>query len=158
MDSAAQWRPKDLLVLTNSLQTWQHYHKMESTCLSVCRHLPNRGKDKLWARSVQEEKYRHTPAGGRSRGKKHKCKYFKRSLPLHHCWLCLILWASTNSGRWIFFPFLSQPKKKKWKSRKNTVVSVSLLCHVKVCMMPPHVHNLSQCISVYQPEALMNPF
>lgn len=59
----------------------------------------------------ETEKYRHTPSGGMRRGKKnHKCKYFKRSLPLYHCWLCLILWASTNNGRWDFF--LSQPKKK----------------------------------------------
>lgn len=84
----------------------------------VCRracHLPKRRQDKLG---------KNTAA---FRGnKKRKCKYFKRCVPLHHCWLCLILWASANNGRWDSF-FGQTPKRK---SRKHCYL---WLCLYTVC-------------------------
>ena len=97
----------------------------------VCRrgrHLPKRSEDKLCERKNIDARLQ---GGRRRREKKHKCKYFKRSVPLHHCWLCVILWASTNNGRWDFFFFFcrSPPKKKdgkkNWQSRKHCCY----LCH-----------------------------
>lgn len=73
----------------------------------------------------------HAFRGDGGAAKTHKCKYLKRSVPLHHCWLCLILWASTNNGKWDFFFFFcrSPPKKKdgkkNWQSRKHCCY----LCH-----------------------------
>lgn len=70
-------------------------------------HLPNRRKTNSKT-EAREWRNIEAPSGGSGRDKKHECKYFRRSVPLHHCWLCLILWASTNNGRWDFFFFLSQ--------------------------------------------------
>lgn len=80
----------------------------------------------------------HAFRGDGGAAKTHKCKYLKRSVPLHHCWLCLILWASTNNGKWDFFFFLSQPpKKERWKEKltiqKTLLLFVSLRRHFKMC-------------------------
>lgn len=69
----------------------------------------------------------HAFRGDGGAAKTHKCKYLKRSVPLHHCWLCLILWASTNNGKWdFFFFFVAAPQKRKMERKidnpENTVV------------------------------------
>lgn len=103
----------------------------------VCRqgcHLPNQRKDKLWAQSVCEEKYRRTPAGGRRRSKEPKCKYSRRSVPLHHCWLWLILWASANNGGGDCFV---TEKKESRKSRQH--------CYLCCCCVTSKWAQCSLC-------------
>lgn len=94
------------------------------------RRLPTGGKTNSQRKNIVT-----SLQGGKRRSKKHKCKYFKRSVALHHCWLCLILWASTNNGRW---------------DSPETLLSVSLQQHIKhvqtasgLCNLPATNTSLS---------------
>lgn len=68
--------------------------------------------------------------GERRAAKERECKYFKRSVPLHHCWLCLIRWASTNNGRWDIILSQHPPPRKLTKC---CWYFLSLLDHIKMC-------------------------
>lgn len=89
----------------------------------VCRrgrHLPNGSEDKLWGcRKNIDARLQ----GERGEAQERECKCFKRSVPLHHCWLSLILWAFTNNGRldfcFRFFVTATPPQKKKEKLTKH---------------------------------------
>lgn len=99
----------------------------------VCRrgcHLPNRSKDKL---RVKRGNIDSSLQGENRDTKTHKCKYFKK-ISASPSLLTLFNPLSLDKQDEMGF-LLSQHKKLLKENWENTVVFVSLLCHIKMCTM-----------------------
>lgn len=104
--------PRPICLMPNPLRVY----KMECTCLSP-RPPFTQPEQRQTQTEACERKNIDTRLQAEGDAKTHKCKYFKRSVPLHHCWLCLILWASTNNGRWDSFCHTQKKdRKKNWEN------------------------------------------